>query len=119
MSVIEWNSNLSSHKKRSAPFHKSIINAHEGVTMRHLERNTMTYILEELPACCQQTIETHAAYNPMIVCQTCKSLLKCFKDGPAFNNYIRFCQSRGRPFKVTDTETYKIISLNSYILSFR
>lgn len=51
---------------------------------------------EKLKACCRDTIMLHGEHNPMMVCADCKNTIKCFTDEKSYNNYIKFCHSRGR-----------------------
>ena len=52
--------------------------------------------LETMDACCEETITLHGANNPMMVCGSCKMIIKCFDDERAYRNYVRFCESRHR-----------------------
>lgn len=68
----------------------------------------------ELRRCCRETIDLHVSHNPMMLCQVCKYLIKCFTDEPAFRNYSTFCQSRSRGFQVGFYEGYHVIVFRSY-----
>ncbi len=50
--------------------------------------------------CCKKTIQEHITHNKMMVCDSCKMLIKCYKDKKQFDNYLKFCNSRNRK---TDT----------------
>ncbi len=75
--------------------------------------------VEQYPAsrirlCCQQTIAKHAANNPMMVCQDCKHLIKCFRGEAAYRNYITFCNSRKRKIMTGTMEGYLVVVFRSY-----
>ena len=72
------------------------------------------FVASNLRDCCKDTIDTHALYNPMILCQSCKRLIKCFKEEREFRNYVVFCQSRGRRFDVGDHGEYKAVIFENY-----
>ena len=66
-----------------------------------------------LAACCRQTVRSHVAHNPMMVCPDCKMMIKCFADERSFNNYVTFCKSRGRRIKsVVDSGFYFVMYKN-------
>lgn len=67
-----------------------------------------------LEPCCRETIDRHAAFNPMIVCGECKQILKCFDKIQAFNNYQTFCLSRRREITTSQYKGYFIIGFRSY-----
>ena len=69
---------------------------------------------DDLQPCCRETIEAHALYNPMILCQTCKRLIKCFKDSSEYRNYTKFCNSRGRSFETAKYDMYDVVLFNNY-----
>ncbi len=69
---------------------------------------------DSISACCLSTIDDHAAFNPMIVCQSCMHLIKCFKEKDAFDNYITFCQSRGRSIVTGYHKPYHVVILRRY-----
>ncbi len=46
--------------------------------------------------CCKITIEEHVTHNKMMVCDTCKMLIKCYQEKRRFDNYLKFCESRNR-----------------------
>ncbi len=49
---------------------------------------------EEIKPCCRETMKLHADFNAMMVCPTCKKMIKCFSDDKAFHNYLKFCKTR-------------------------
>ncbi|MFK7823662.1 MAG: hypothetical protein AB8G05_05875 [Oligoflexales bacterium] len=69
---------------------------------------------ESLQDCCKETIKAHAQYNPMMLCQVCKHLIKCFKDGSQFRNYIIFCESRGRQIYIDSYDSYQVVVFRNY-----
>jgi hypothetical protein len=64
--------------------------------------------------CCVETMRIHAANNPMMVCNICKQLIKCFTDESAYQRYIRFCQSRGRKVLEGVYNQYRVVIFRSY-----
>ena len=52
--------------------------------------------MQKMSSCCEETIGLHGANNPMMVCASCKQIIKCFDDEKAYRNYVRFCESRHR-----------------------
>ena len=64
--------------------------------------------------CCKKTIHALANYNPMMVCQECKQLIKCFTNDAAFRKYLTFCKSRGRHLLVDELDQYKVVVFTSY-----
>ena len=68
----------------------------------------------ELLNCCKQTIDMHAAKNPMMVCSTCKQIIKCFDKEKAFINYQRFCASRHRRILATTYAGRHTVVFRSY-----
>ena len=64
--------------------------------------------------CCRDTVKQHVTFNLMMVCPSCKSLIKCFDDQKAFKNYITFCQSRRREVLVDEYQKYFVVSFKSY-----
>ena len=77
----------------------------QGSNVSGSETNTQTLI----QSCCVETIKKHAANNPMMVCGTCKQIIKCFTEEPAYRNYIRFCQSRHRHLLATESSGYLVV----------
>jgi hypothetical protein len=67
-----------------------------------------------IPACCIATIRQHVAYNPMMVCSTCKNIIKCFVDERGYDNYLKFCRSRRRPVVIGQVGQYLTIAFRSY-----
>ncbi len=63
----------------------------------------------ELRNCCKETVISHAINNPMMMCQTCKYIIKCFKEDKAFRNYVRFCCSSSRKITISEVAGYKVI----------
>ena len=67
---------------------------------------------KQLVLCCEDTIAQHGANNPMMVCGSCKKIIKSFSDEKAYRNYVRFCESRHRkilamPYKDTHIVIFK------------
>lgn len=58
---------------------------------------TSTDVPSEIPLCCIATIRQHVRFNPMMVCGSCKHIIKCFTEERAFQNFLTFCRSRRRP----------------------
>ncbi len=67
-----------------------------------------------IPGCCVSTISMHVRFNPMMVCADCKNIIKCFDDERAYQNYLKFCQSRRRPILMGRVENYWTIAFRSY-----
>jgi hypothetical protein len=67
-----------------------------------------------LANCCRQTVRSHVAHNPMMVCPTCKLMIKCFADEKSYNNYVTFCKSRGRRIKTEIDRGFYFVMYNSY-----
>ncbi|MDD9950003.1 MAG: hypothetical protein OXT67_00410 [Zetaproteobacteria bacterium] len=63
----------------------------------------------QLRDCCKETVRLYAAHNPMILCQECNHLIKCFTDQEHFENYLCFCSSRNREVLVSAYEDYKVV----------
>ncbi|MBI2601992.1 MAG: hypothetical protein HYW48_02960 [Deltaproteobacteria bacterium] len=68
----------------------------------------------DLKPCCSKTIQTLVANNPMMSCHECKSIIKVFKEENAFNNFVKFCELRGRNIEVAEIEGYKVVIFQSY-----
>jgi len=73
--------------------------------------------LKLLPSCCRQTVRSHVAHNPMMVCPDCKIMIKCFADERSFNNYVTFCRSRGRRIKTVLDSGFYFVMYNNYPMS--
>lgn len=69
---------------------------------------------DELLPCCQETIDQHAAHNAMMVCSSCKQIIKCFADERSYQNYRRFCASRHRRILATSYSGINVVVFNSY-----
>lgn len=67
-----------------------------------------------LSPCCRQTVRSHVAHNPMMVCPDCKMMIKCFADDKSFNNYVTFCRSRGRRIKTAQDSGFYFVMYNNY-----
>ena len=67
-----------------------------------------------IPDCCQETISLHVTHNPMMVCPSCKLLIKCYKDKKQFENYIKFCNSRRREVLTGMIGDYYTVVFNAY-----
>jgi hypothetical protein len=70
-----------------------------------------------LSPCCRQTVRSHVAHNPMMVCPDCKMMIKCFSDDKSFNNYVTFCRSRGRRIKTAQDSGFYFVMYNNYPMS--
>lgn len=64
--------------------------------------------------CCSKTIDTHAHINPIMVCGTCKHIIKCFSEERAFKNFLMFCHSRGRKVRATEYGAYFVAIYQSH-----
>jgi hypothetical protein len=53
-------------------------------------------LLSMIRPCCRATILSHVQHNPMMVCPDCKTMIKCFTEARASQNYEVFCRSRNR-----------------------
>ena len=73
--------------------------------------------LTGLAPCCRQTVRSHVAHNPMMVCPDCKLMIKCFSDERSFNNYVTFCRSRGRRIKTVVDSGFYFVMYNNYPMS--
>lgn len=69
---------------------------------------------ESLLPCCRETIDMHAARNPMMVCPMCKQIIKYFTDERAFKNYCNFCASRHRNIIATKYNDIFVVTIRSY-----
>ena len=67
-----------------------------------------------IPTCCVRTMNQHVRFNPMMVCAECKNIIKCFIDERAFENYVKFCQSRRRPIETGKVQDYWTVVFRSY-----
>jgi hypothetical protein len=74
--------------------------------------------LLDLPPCCRETVKSHVAHNPMMVCPDCKIMIKCFSDEKSFNNYLTFCRSRGRRVKTVVDSGFYFAMYNTYPMHF-
>jgi len=74
-------------------------------------------VLLSMQACCRQTVRSHVAHNPMMVCPDCKIMIKCFADERSFNNYLTFCRSRGRRVKTASDVGFYFVMYNTYPMS--
>lgn len=63
----------------------------------------------KVSSCCLDTIKELAQNNPMMACQHCGKIIKCFREESSFNKYALFCESRKRNIQKANYETYKII----------
>ena len=75
------------------------------------QKNT---IEKTLSICCMKTIDELAINNPMLSCQTCSSLIKCFTDVNSYHNYIRFCSSKKRKIKTLRYKQYFVAIYNKH-----
>jgi hypothetical protein len=62
-----------------------------------------------LLACCVETINKHAEINPILSCQECKFLIKCFTEESQYRNYVKFCRSRGRKVMSAKYDRYWVV----------
>lgn len=68
----------------------------------------------EVEQCCRETVEELAKNNPIMVCQSCKRLIKCFQDLNAFRNYLIFCRSRSREVHASQHAGYYVAVFRAY-----
>lgn len=68
----------------------------------------------KLSVCCFHTVRFYAVRNPMIMCQGCKHIIKCFIEERAFLNYVKFCQSRGRNIVADKVGPYHVVIFRAY-----
>lgn len=90
---------------------ESISSASGGIVSSQAASKQVTEDLgaKELRSCCEQTVKLYAAHNPMILCQECNHLIKCFTELEHFNNYIAFCESRNREVLISELGEYKVV----------
>lgn len=69
---------------------------------------------ESISKCCSATIDKHVSFNPMMVCDECRQLIKCFIDRDSFRNYVKFCQSRGRNIIIGQRLGYEVVVFKGY-----
>jgi hypothetical protein len=67
-----------------------------------------------ISACCFKTVKIYAVRNPMIMCQGCKHIIKCFLEPAAFQNYVTFCHSRGRHIVTDKVGPYHVVVFKAY-----
>jgi hypothetical protein len=67
----------------------------------------------QLRPCCEATISLHAKNNAMMVCGTCKHIIKCFSEERAYKNYLKFCDSRHRKIVTGRVDGYHIVIFRS------
>ena len=68
----------------------------------------------ELSACCKKTIARHAAFNPMILCSGCQHIIKCFTGQKLYQQYLKFCNSRGRKVLAGCHSPYYVVIYRSF-----
>jgi hypothetical protein len=71
-------------------------------------------LAEGVNKCCEQTLETHAANNPMMVCGACKQIIKCFSDEKSYRNFLTFCKSRHRETQYFYYDPYYVVIYRAY-----
>ena len=64
----------------------------------------------QLKSCCTVTIDRLAECNPMMICQQCEYLIKCFVDEVAYKNYVKFCESQKREIVQDSYKDYRVVS---------
>ena len=69
---------------------------------------------KKLSACCMKTIDELASNNPMMSCQSCCSLIKCFTDINSYHNYINFCSSKKRNITKLRYKEYFVAIYNKH-----
>ena len=69
---------------------------------------------DELPKCCQKTIESLVDNNPMMACHHCKRIIKCFENREEYDNYVVFCQSRKRRVFTYHWAKYFVVTFLNY-----
>jgi hypothetical protein len=75
----------------------------------HKKERDLKDIQSPLRNCCQDTIRLYAAHNPMILCQYCNHLIKCFGDEVHYKNYVAFCISRNRDIHTAFMDGYYVV----------
>ena len=71
----------------------------------------------ELSLCCNKTIARHAAFNPMILCSGCQHIIKCFTSEKLYQQYLKFCKSRGRKVLAGFHSPYYVVIYRSFDLA--
>jgi hypothetical protein len=69
---------------------------------------------DKIRPCCEATIHLHAKNNAMMVCGTCKHIIKCFLEPVAYKNYVKFCTSRHRKVLTGVIDAYHIVVFRAY-----
>ena len=69
---------------------------------------------DRIRTCCEATIHLHAKNNAMMVCGTCKHIIKCFSEMSAYKNYVKFCTSRHRKVLTGTVESYHVVVFRAY-----
>ena len=70
--------------------------------------------LADFSQCCIETVSKHSAVNPMMLCQNCRNLIKCFEDKNAYLNYVKFCESRNRRLILGQTKKFFIVAFSGF-----
>jgi hypothetical protein len=83
------------------------------IALRYEKLNTLG-TLHQVRSCCRSTILTHILHNPMMVCSDCKTMIKCFTDAKASQNYEVFCKSRNRKISAFEDSGIYFVLFNSF-----
>lgn len=63
---------------------------------------------DPMRSCCEHTVDTHAHINHIMVCGTCKHIIKVFAEEKPFRNFLVFCHSKGRKVMACKDSTHYI-----------
>lgn len=72
-------------------------------------------MLANIRPCCRTTILSHVQHNPMMVCSECKTMIKCFTEARASQNYETFCRSRNRKITSFEEGGVYFVMYNSFL----
>lgn len=67
-----------------------------------------------LDKCCQETVESHAQINSMMVCGVCRHIIKCFTEERPYKNFLTFCHTRGRNVRATRSGNLLMVVYKSH-----
>ena len=62
-----------------------------------------------VPECCYDTLTQHSTHNMMMVCSSCKKMIKCFDSESKFKNFVSFCHSRRRDILIGKFEERDLV----------
>ena len=95
-------------------------NVTENVALKYIQDQESTLVespyvsFEDLKSCCIDTVDSHAEINPIMVCGTCRHIIKCFHDERSYKNFLHFCHSRGRSVKASKQGAYFVVVYKSH-----